>query len=104
MTASGEGVEQSAAAFMRETLARTEKFDAAELLHFQTNHLKHFLSFAHLKVPFYKERLAPLFRKDGSVDLAHWHDIPVLTRAEVQKNGEDMLPQELPTGHGQVHS
>ena len=104
MTALDQGRHQTAAAFMRQALAQTEKYGNAELLDYQRNHLKHLLRFAKAQVPFYEERLAPLFHKDGTVDLSRWHDIPILTRADIKNNGQAMLVKELPKGHGRVHA
>lgn len=95
---------QTAAAFMRETLARTERYSTAALVDYQRGHLQHLLSFAQAETPFYKERLAPLFRRNGTVDWSRWHEIPVLTRADVRSNGEAMLPKKLPAGHGRVQA
>lgn len=56
---------------------------------------------ARTHVPYYREsrHLDPLFRKDGSFDLAGWPDIPVLTRAIAQANEEalhaDIIPREM---------
>lgn len=89
---------------MRDTLARTEKFSAAELHDYQRAHLQHFLSFAYAQVPFYRDRLAPLFRRDGTVDWSRWHDVPILTRADIKNYGQALLARQLPNGHGRVHT
>jgi phenylacetate-CoA ligase len=56
---------------------------------------------ARTHVPYYRDsrHLDPLFRKDGSFDLAGWPDVPVLTRAIAQVNEEalhaDIIPREM---------
>lgn len=94
---------QTQADFLRETLARTEKYNSADLEDYQRAQLAHLLRHAREQSPFYRERLAPLFRKDGRINWRAWKQIPILSRAELQKHGREMMSETLPGGHGAVH-
>lgn len=95
---------QSAIQIMSRALAKAETYNSEELAGYQHNQLEHLLRFAQAHAPFYRERLVPLFRKDGSIDWSRWHDIPVLTRADIKNNGQAMVAKDLPKAHGRVHS
>jgi phenylacetate-CoA ligase len=61
------------------------------------------LSFARAEVPFYRRRLEPLFRGDGSIVWDAWDELPVLTRGELARHANAMRPARLPPGHGETH-
>jgi phenylacetate-CoA ligase len=58
------------------------------------------LRHAKATVPFYKTRLDPLFKKNGEIDWNRWHEIPIVTRADLRDRREQMLTTALPPGHG----
>ena len=51
-------------------------------------------------VPFYKTRLDPLFKKNGEIDWNRWHEIPIVSRADLRDRRNELLATELPPGHG----
>jgi len=53
-------------------------------------------------VPFYRDRLAPLMRGDGTVDLTAWAQVPCLTRRDLQDNFDDLKSTSCPASHGAV--
>ena len=67
---------------------------------FQQMELASLLRHARATVPFYKTRLDPVFKKDGSIDWAQWSKLPILKRADVAVNYEAMQSSKLPEGHG----
>ena len=75
---------QPLSTILRDILAKTEWYNGTDLVDYQRRQLEVLLRHAHAHSPFYKERLAPLFRKDGRINWRQWQDIPVLTRAEFQ--------------------
>ncbi len=83
-----------------EALLRTETYSAEDLVHFQDNVLNDLLPFVAKHVPFYRGRLTPVFRRDGTFDPENWGKLPILTAAEVRNNREALRPGELPASHG----
>ena len=69
-----------------EALLKTETYSAKNLTLFQDNVLKDLLPFVAKNVPFYRERLAPVFRDDGSFNPENWTKLPILTAAELRNN------------------
>ncbi len=67
---------------------------------FKRNQLAQLLRHAKANVPFYKTRLDCVVKPDGSIDWSRWNEIPILTRAELQKNKKQMIARRLPPGHG----
>ena len=56
---------------------------------------------AQRNVPFYKNKLASLCR-GTDVDLARWGEVPIITRAEVQRNASALTAQIVPPHAGAV--
>ncbi len=71
----------------------------------QRAQLHSLLSHALKEVPFYEGRLRSAgFSPDRPLTEDIWRRIPVLTRAEVQRNSESLQARNVPAGHGSVHS
>ena len=85
-----------------EALLKSDTYSAKNLTLFQDNVLKDLLPFVAKHVPFYRERLAPVFRNDGSFDPENWTKLPILIAAELRDNREAFRPTELPASHGSV--
>jgi phenylacetate-CoA ligase len=83
-----------------EALLQSDTYSAKNLKLFQDNVLKDLLPFVARHVPFYRERLAPAFRKDGRYNPEDWCKLPILTAAELRANREAFRPTELPASHG----
>ena len=77
---------------------------AEQMVEHQRRLLEPLLRHARAHVPFYREsgRLEPLFRADGSIDWGRWPEIPRLSRADVQKAGEQLRAEWTPEEHGRV--
>jgi phenylacetate-CoA ligase len=95
---------QMTAAFARylAALAQTEWLPAAALLHYQQQLLERLVRHAHEQVPFYRERLACLFARDGSVDFSRWQDVPIVERVEAVAHGGEMRTPDLPNLYGDI--
>ena len=87
----------------RDVLAETERLRPDKLRAYQENLLVPLLLHARRNVPFYKDRLAPIFRGDD-VDLAAWAKVPILTRAEAQRQAKAMTALVVPPHGGPVTS
>lgn len=83
-----------------EALLKTDTYSAKNLTLFQDNVLKDLLPFVAKNVPFYRGKLAPVFRSDGSFEPENWTKLPVLTAAELRANREAFRPTEFPASHG----
>ena len=70
------------------------------MLAYQRSQLAQLLRHAKATVPFYKTRLDPVFKKNGDIDWGRWHEIPIVTRADLRDRRDEMLATELPPGHG----
>ena len=69
-----------------DVLRQSERWPADRLANYQNDLLARLVRHAYKTVPFYADRLAPLFRRDWGPRLHRWDEIPVLTRAEVMDN------------------
>ena len=85
-----------------EALLKSDAYSAKNLTLFQDNVLKDLLPFVAKHMPFYRGKLAPVFRGDGSYNPANWSKLPILTAAELRNNRESFRPTELPASHGAV--
>jgi phenylacetate-CoA ligase len=85
-----------------EALLKSESYSANNLTLFQDNVLKDLLPFVARNVPFYRERLSPVFRTDGSFNSENWGKLPILTAAELRNNCEAFRPTEIPASHGKA--
>ena len=85
-----------------EALLKSDAYSAKNLILFQDNVLKDLLPFVAKHVPFYRERLASVFRNDGSYNPENWSRLPILTATELRNNRESFRPTELPASHGAV--
>ncbi len=85
----------------RDVLAETERLRPDKLQAYQENLLTPLLLHAQRNVPFYKDVLAPLCH-GTDVDLARWAEIPILTRAEVQRNFTALTASTVPPYVGAV--
>jgi len=83
-----------------EALLQTETASAEYLVKFQDNILKDLLPFVAKHVPYYRDRLAPAFRADGSFNRENWTKLPILPAAEFKKEPAVFQPNELPAAHG----
>ena len=81
-------------------LMQSQHWTPEQMRAFQQNELGSLLRHARATVPFYKTRLDPIFKADGSIDWSQWHKLPILKRADVATNYEAMQSSQLPAGHG----
>lgn len=83
-------------------LERTQWWPADRLRESQQTQLKRLLRHAERHVPFYRRRLGKLADADGEAFWQRWRDLPLLTRQDVQKAGDDLFSRALPDGHGEL--
>jgi phenylacetate-CoA ligase len=77
-----------------------QKWSAEQMQAHQHNLLGQLLRFAKANVPLYANRLDCIFEADSKINWDRWHDIPVLTRQDVQDAGNAQCPALLPELHG----
>jgi phenylacetate-CoA ligase len=83
-------------------LGETQFWPAERLRAHQEELLARLVVHAYTTVPFYAERLKPLFRRRFGPHLHKWDQVPVLTRADVVDNAAALRSTAVPPEHGRV--
>jgi phenylacetate-CoA ligase len=83
-----------------EMLLRSQYWPPDQMLAYQRSQLSQLLHHARAQVPFYKNRLDPVFRGNGGIDWNRWNEIPIVTRADLRDRRNEMLAVTLPPSHG----
>jgi phenylacetate-CoA ligase len=86
---------------LRDVLAETERLSPDKLRVYQENLLAPLVQHARRNAPFYERRLAPLFG-GADVDLSRWDEVPILTRAEAQRNTQALTARIVPPHAGAI--
>ena len=81
-------------------LMESQHWPREQMLTYQRSQLAQLLRHARATVPFYKTRLDVVFKRNGDIDWDRWHEIPIVTRADLRDRREQMLTTALPPGHG----
>jgi phenylacetate-CoA ligase len=87
--------------YLRE-LEAMEAWPAGKLAQYQVDRLAHLVTHAYQHAPFYRERLAPLFRSGGAIDFSRWRDVPVASRSDIVDCAETLRVADLPKRYGPV--
>jgi phenylacetate-CoA ligase len=82
-------------------LTESQFWSLRQLHDYQRSQLSQLVSFAYEKVPFYRDRLSPVMKDDGTINWTKWHEVPILKRQDLIDHREAMLAPDLPAGHGQ---
>ncbi len=85
----------------RDVLRETERLGPDDLRAYQQNLLTPLLLHASAHTSFYRKRLDGVFN-GGEVDFSKWSEIPVLTRAEAQRNESALKAAMVPPHLGAV--
>ena len=85
---------------LAQQFAASEWWPAEILRRAQFEQARTLVRFAAETVPFYRDRLANFAKLDVFALAEAWHEIPVLTRADIQGQTEAMSTTALPKGHG----
>jgi phenylacetate-CoA ligase len=83
-------------------LRRVERFAPPDLVFHQAQRIETLCRHARQHVPFYAERLRPVFDRDDVLDLSRWRDVPILSPAEARANADRMRAGEVPSLAGPV--
>lgn len=86
-----------------EMLMESQYWPPETMLAFQRSQLTQLLRHAKATVPFYKSRLDVVFKKNGEIAWDRWHEIPIVTRADLRDSRDEMLTTALPPGHGPTY-
>lgn len=83
-------------------LEQSQWFSPEQLLAMQFKQMQPLLQHAWQAIPFYRHRLEASGYNPGTpiFDIEKWSQIPVLTREEVQRQGDSLRSSMLPKGHG----
>lgn len=83
--------------------AQTERWPAADIEAWQFRQIEALIAHCERSIPFWRDRLRKAGLRAGQrLTPQLWSRLPILTRNEVQDAGEDLRPEQLPDGHGQV--
>ena len=83
-------------------LEQSQWWSPERILAHQLRQLETLLAHASLTVPFYRDRLRDAGVGGGPVTLESFRRIPILTRRDLQENGERLLCPNPPEDHGTV--
>jgi phenylacetate-CoA ligase len=81
-------------------LMQSQHWPEQMMAEYQRGQLEQLLRHARATVPFYEDRLKPVVKRDGSVDLDRWTEIPILKRSELSRFGNALMSREPVAGHG----
>jgi phenylacetate-CoA ligase len=85
-------------------LQRSQWLSASEIALSQQPRLEKLMRHAAAEVPYYSTRLAPLFGDSdpasAPIDLSRWHQLPILTRADIVAKGYDLIARKTPAEAG----
>jgi phenylacetate-CoA ligase len=87
----------------RDVLVDTERLPSEKLQAYQETLLVPLILHAQRNVPFYKDRLAPLY-KGTDIDLTFWTRVPFLSRADLQGQSQAMTARHVPPEVGGVRA
>lgn len=85
-----------------EALLRSDSYTAKQLTAFQDNVLKDLLPFVASNVSFYRDKLKPVFHRDGRYRPEGWAELPIISSKDVRANPEAFRPLEIPQSHGRA--
>jgi phenylacetate-CoA ligase len=83
-------------------LTQIEKLPVPHLLRYQQGLIERLVRHAREHVPFYRDRLAPLFDAGDRFDFARWSEVPVLDRREAARETGRMRAHDLAASYGDV--
>jgi phenylacetate-CoA ligase len=92
-------IHPTVSAFLK-TMRETQYLPPRRLRAYQHRQLARLLAHARSETEFYPERLAPIFRSDGSIDWTRWHEVPVLTREKLQDHSPSLTARNIPKEAG----
>ena len=84
------------------SLERTERLPPRELALYNQDLLIRLIRHAQQKSPLYQSRLAALFTLEGEVDLTRWNGVPLLTRDDLSRHGQDVRVADLAAEYGEI--
>lgn len=84
------------------SLKAAEQISPERLIDHQREVATTLLQHVEATLPFYRERLAPIRRGDGTYDFARWGEVPMLTKADVVANGRALRAPSVPDNHGKI--
>lgn len=85
-----------------QTLLATERISSDKLKGHQRDVASTFLQHVDRHMPFYRERLNPIRRPDGSYNFDQWHEVPILTKADIKSHAHHLQCPVIPKEHGQI--
>ena len=85
-----------------QSLKAAEQITPSQLISHQRDVATTFLQHVDAHLPFYRERLAPIRRTDGTYDFERWHELPVLTKRDLVEKAHALRAPTVPDAHGKI--
>jgi phenylacetate-CoA ligase len=85
-------------------LEMTQWWPSEAIARHQLRQATELVTFAARNVPFYRERLAPFADPSHPLTLSELRRIPLLTRADIQRAGDELTPDKPLGGHGKSYN
>lgn len=83
-------------------LMESQYWSPERMQEYQRSQLAQLLRHARANVPFYKDRLDPIFKTNGDIDWQRWNEIPIVKRHHLAEQRSSMLATYIPPGHGDI--
>jgi len=87
---------------MQYLLGQSQWLTPEEIKDKQLHQLSEILYYARRNVPFYRKQFKRLFKAHTKIDWDLWHDLPILTRSDIQDQGKNILSTLIPKEHGKT--
>lgn len=85
-----------------QSLKAAETISPSQLVSHQREVATTFLEHVDANLPFYRERLAPIRRANGTYDFERWPEIPMLTKKDIIAEAEALRAPVVPEAHGKI--
>ena len=91
--------QNSLAGRIRDSLRKSQWHEPAELMRYRRHAIAPMLVHAYRTIPFYRDRLAPIFDEADRIQWSHWTAIPVMSRSDLQAEGDRTISTDIPERH-----
>lgn len=81
---------------------RSQWLSPAEIEGRQLLQLRALLAHCVKTVPYYRERFAEIVKADTPLDMGGWRTLPILTRADLQRDADKLASTAAPQSHGGI--
>ena len=80
-------------------MRKSQWSEPSELMRYRRHTLAPMLMHARKTIPFYRDRLAPIFDEAGRIRWGQWTAIPIMSRSDLQTEGDRLISTDIPERH-----